>query len=76
MLTSPLHPIVPDYAAVFGHWPGRCRGIDSFSFDNQLLHQLVPLGVMFFRFFHAVFLVYVPGSKLFKFTINELVQIK
>ena len=28
-----------------------------FSSDKQLLHQLVPLGVFFFRFFDAVFLV-------------------
>ena len=31
--------------------------IDLFSSDKQLLHQLVPLGVFFFRFFDAVFLV-------------------
>ena len=31
--------------------------IDLFSPDKQLLHQLVPLGVFFFRFFDAVFLV-------------------
>jgi predicted RNA binding protein YcfA (HicA-like mRNA interferase family) len=31
--------------------------IPLFSSDKQLLHQLVPLGVFFFRFFDAVFLV-------------------
>jgi hypothetical protein len=31
--------------------------IDLFPSDKQLLHQLVPLGVFFFRFFDAVLLV-------------------
>jgi hypothetical protein len=31
--------------------------IHLFSSDKQLLHQLVPLSVFFFRFFDAVFLV-------------------
>ena len=31
--------------------------IDLCSSDKQLLHQLVPLGVFFFHFFDAVFLV-------------------
>jgi hypothetical protein len=31
--------------------------LDLFPSDKQLLHQLVPLGVFFFRFFDAVFLV-------------------
>jgi hypothetical protein len=39
------------------HLTSAIFSIESFSSDKQLLHQLVPLGIIFFRFFDAVFLV-------------------